>query len=79
MNIFPNWKTGRNSPDLNSLLVLSKTYGVPIEYFLKARARRMKDNKDDKWKELMEGLLELIVFMSGFMGGVLIFLKHFVN
>ena len=39
----------------------------------------MKDNKDDKWKELMEGLLELIVFMSGFMGGVLIFLKHFVN
>lgn len=44
-----------------------------------SKEKDMKDNKDDKWKELVEGLIELIVFMAGFIGGVLIFLKHFVN
>lgn len=42
---FSNWKTGRTSPDLNSLLVLSKTYGVPIEYFFEGEGAQ--ENNDD--------------------------------
>lgn len=35
--------------------------------------------KKSKWSELIEGILELIVFMAGFIVGVTIFLKHIVN
>ncbi len=35
--------------------------------------------KKSKRSELMEGVLELIVFMAGFIVGVTIFLKHIVN
>ena len=31
---FSNWKAGRSKPELESLVSLSKHFGVPIEYFL---------------------------------------------
>lgn len=31
---FSNWKSGRTKPELGSLLILSKYFGIPIEYFL---------------------------------------------
>ena len=34
--------------------------------------------KKSNWKELVEGILELIVFMGGFVLGVLIILKKFI-
>ena len=37
----------------------------------------MKDKKSS-WHELVEGVIELIIFMGGFVTGLLIFLKHFV-
>lgn len=34
--------------------------------------------KKSKWRELVEAVIELIVFMSGFLVGLMIFLKHFI-
>ena len=31
---FSNWKSGRTKPELGSLRILSKYFGVPLEYFL---------------------------------------------
>lgn len=35
--------------------------------------------KKNQWSELIEGIIELIVFIAGFVVGVSVFLKHIVN
>lgn len=39
-SILSDWKTGRSKPKFDKLLILSKYFGVPVEYFA-------EDDKDD--------------------------------
>ena len=32
-SVLSDWKTGRSTPKFDKLLILSKYFGVPVEYF----------------------------------------------
>lgn len=35
-SVLSDWKTGRSTPKFDKLLILSKYFGVPVEYFAEA-------------------------------------------
>ena len=45
-----NWETGKNYPDINSLILMSETFGVSVDTLLKGDAEVIKDmiKKEDQ-------------------------------
>ena len=65
-----NWETGKNYPDINSLILMSETFGVSVDTLLKGDAEVIKDmiNKEDQ-KEFSKlsfilGALMLLLLVS---------------
>lgn len=63
-----NWETGKNYPDINSLVLMSETFGISVDTLLKGDAEVIKeiinkeDQKDfDKLGKLYGVLLLLVV------------------
>ena len=65
-----NWETGKNYPDINSLILMSETFGVSVDTLLKGDAEVIKDmiKKEDQ-KEFSKlssilGALMLLLLVS---------------